>query len=43
MVGMEEHNNESSIALATYAIKEETHVQHESDNGKNIEKDQNQR
>ena len=29
---------ESSIALVTDAIKEDTRVEHESDNGKNIEK-----
>ena len=32
---MEEQDNESNVSLVTYAIKEDTGVEHESDNGKN--------
>ena len=38
MVGIAKHDNDSSIDPTTYAIKEDTGVEHESDNGENIEK-----
>ena len=38
MVRMAEHDNESNIAPITDAIKEDTGVEHESDNGEKTEK-----